>query len=192
MGRREPHSRARQVDQVDQPGHRRVIRRACGIRSPRMTPDEVLALARAGETFTVEFKGEEADRLNDEDLVLAAACLANGDGGRFSSVSRTTAGSPVPVPVTRPGSRTSTGSVPSSPTGRNRHLAAASSSSMSARSLCSSSRSQTRTSRSGIRTGATSGGHFASTGGLSAWPSSPMRCWPARSTEEPETSPRST
>lgn len=46
-----------------------------------MTPHEISALARAGETFTVELKGEESGRLNDEELVLAATCLANGDGG---------------------------------------------------------------------------------------------------------------
>ena len=34
-----------------------------------------------GETYQVEFKGEQHDRLNDRDLVEAVVCLANGTGG---------------------------------------------------------------------------------------------------------------
>jgi ATP-dependent DNA helicase RecG len=38
-------------------------------------------LIAEGETFTVEFKGEEGAPLSDADLVEAVICLANGDGG---------------------------------------------------------------------------------------------------------------
>lgn len=34
-----------------------------------------------GETYEVEFKGEQRERLNDGDLVEAVVCLANGTGG---------------------------------------------------------------------------------------------------------------
>jgi ATP-dependent DNA helicase RecG len=34
-----------------------------------------------GESYEVEFKGEEKERLNDRDLVEAVVCLANGSGG---------------------------------------------------------------------------------------------------------------
>jgi len=34
-----------------------------------------------GETYEVEFKGEQRERLNDRDLVEAVVCLASGAGG---------------------------------------------------------------------------------------------------------------
>lgn len=40
--------------------------------------DELLA---GGETYSVEFKSEQRERLNDRDLVEAVVCLANGSGG---------------------------------------------------------------------------------------------------------------
>lgn len=43
--------------------------------------DELTELIAEGETFTVEFKGEERKHLNDTDLVESVVCLANGDGG---------------------------------------------------------------------------------------------------------------
>lgn len=46
-----------------------------------MTRDELERLIDGGETYTVEFKGEERESLNDADLVEAIVCLANGDGG---------------------------------------------------------------------------------------------------------------
>lgn len=46
-----------------------------------MTPDEIRRLIEGGETFTVEFKGEDRDALNDTDLVEVIVCLANGEGG---------------------------------------------------------------------------------------------------------------
>lgn len=46
-----------------------------------LDPAAVAVLIAEGETFTVEFKGEERDPLNDADLVEAVICLANGDGG---------------------------------------------------------------------------------------------------------------
>lgn len=46
-----------------------------------MTEAELEALIAGGETFTVEFKGEEREALNDSDLVETVVCLANGDGG---------------------------------------------------------------------------------------------------------------
>lgn len=46
-----------------------------------VTPDEVRALAAAGETFTVEFK--RGQPLNDTIIVNAAVCLANGRGGKL-------------------------------------------------------------------------------------------------------------
>ncbi|TVR38324.1 MAG: AAA family ATPase [Nitriliruptor sp.] len=45
--------------------------------------DEVRATIRGGESFTVEFEGEERGPLNDRDLVEAVVCLANGVGGRL-------------------------------------------------------------------------------------------------------------
>lgn len=48
-----------------------------------ITTEEVLATIRDGESFTVEFKGEERGPLNDRDLIEAAVCLANGEGGRL-------------------------------------------------------------------------------------------------------------
>jgi ATP-dependent DNA helicase RecG len=50
------------------------------VRHP-LTSGEVVALIHGGETFTVEFKGEERGPLSDQDLVAAVVCLANGDGG---------------------------------------------------------------------------------------------------------------
>ncbi len=46
-----------------------------------MTEAELRALVTDGETFTVEFKGEERESLNDTELVESVVCLANGDGG---------------------------------------------------------------------------------------------------------------
>jgi len=46
-----------------------------------VTPEEIKRLIGAGETFTVEFKGERRERLGDDDLVVAVVCLANGSGG---------------------------------------------------------------------------------------------------------------
>lgn len=46
-----------------------------------MTDEDVHALIAAGETLTVEFKGEERSALNDRDLVEAVVCLANTQGG---------------------------------------------------------------------------------------------------------------
>lgn len=43
--------------------------------------DTVRQLIDDGESFTVEFKGEEHQALPDGDLTLAAICLANGQGG---------------------------------------------------------------------------------------------------------------
>ena len=42
-----------------------------------MTPEDLRALISAGETLSVEFKGEEHESLNDRDLVEAVICLAN-------------------------------------------------------------------------------------------------------------------
>lgn len=42
-----------------------------------MTPEDLRALISAGETLSVEFKGEEHEPLNDRDLVEAVVCLAN-------------------------------------------------------------------------------------------------------------------
>lgn len=44
---------------------------------------ELLAAIAAGESFAVEFKGEESRSLNDRDLVEAVVCLANGAGGQL-------------------------------------------------------------------------------------------------------------
>lgn len=46
-----------------------------------MTETEFRRLIAGGETFTVEFKGEEREALNDTDLVECVVCLANGEGG---------------------------------------------------------------------------------------------------------------
>lgn len=46
-----------------------------------MTPEEVEALAAAGETLHVEFKRGARRSLNDDVIVEAVTCLANGGGG---------------------------------------------------------------------------------------------------------------
>ena len=46
-----------------------------------VSADEVRAWANAGESLTVEFKGESRAHLNDADLVEAVACMANARGG---------------------------------------------------------------------------------------------------------------
>jgi ATP-dependent DNA helicase RecG len=48
---------------------------------PIITPTELRAIIEAGETFTVEFKGEERSSLNDGAVIENAVCLANGRGG---------------------------------------------------------------------------------------------------------------
>ena len=45
-----------------------------------MTAAEVSRLIAAGESLTVEFKGEERQRLSDAELVEAVVCLANRPG----------------------------------------------------------------------------------------------------------------
>lgn len=45
-----------------------------------MTPADLSRLISAGETFPVEFKGEERAPLNDRDLIEAVICLANRSG----------------------------------------------------------------------------------------------------------------
>lgn len=45
-----------------------------------MRPDALLRMIAAGETLTVEFKGEERTPLSDRDLVEAVVCLANRNG----------------------------------------------------------------------------------------------------------------
>ena len=44
-------------------------------------PAQVLRWAREGESYGVEFKGEQRERFNDRDLVEAVVCLTNGRGG---------------------------------------------------------------------------------------------------------------
>lgn len=46
-----------------------------------MASKDLGAIIRQGETFTVEFKGEERAPLSDHELVEAVVCLANGRGG---------------------------------------------------------------------------------------------------------------
>lgn len=47
-----------------------------------MDDQELRQLLQEGETFTVEFKSDQADGpINDTDVVEAVACLANGEGG---------------------------------------------------------------------------------------------------------------
>lgn len=49
-----------------------------------MTDTETIRqMVEAGETYTVEFKGEASKRLSDGDVVEAAVCLANGEGGHL-------------------------------------------------------------------------------------------------------------
>lgn len=48
-----------------------------------MTERELRALIAGGETFTVEFKGEEQESLNDTGLVETVVCMANGSGGHI-------------------------------------------------------------------------------------------------------------
>jgi hypothetical protein len=42
-----------------------------------MTPELLDALIKAGESLSVEFKGEEHEALNDREMVEAVVCLAN-------------------------------------------------------------------------------------------------------------------
>ncbi|MFZ1382537.1 MAG: RNA-binding domain-containing protein [Scrofimicrobium sp.] len=46
-----------------------------------MTPDEALAVIHRGETLTTEFKRARKNDLNDDEIVEAAVCIANGQGG---------------------------------------------------------------------------------------------------------------
>jgi ATP-dependent DNA helicase RecG len=46
-----------------------------------MIADRLAEIIARGETYNVEFKGEEKHPLSDHDLVDAVVCLANGDGG---------------------------------------------------------------------------------------------------------------
>lgn len=46
-----------------------------------MTPHELVDIIAGGETFTVEFKRGQRSAMSDNDIVDAAVCLANGDGG---------------------------------------------------------------------------------------------------------------
>lgn len=46
-----------------------------------LTADDIDRLRDAGETFEVEFKGEERAALSDPELLEAIVCLANGRGG---------------------------------------------------------------------------------------------------------------
>jgi ATP-dependent DNA helicase RecG len=43
--------------------------------------ERVARLIAGGETFEVEFKGEGQERFNDQDLIEAVVCPANGSGG---------------------------------------------------------------------------------------------------------------
>src|SRR5688572_11579146 len=45
-----------------------------------MTAETLRTLIAAGETITIEFKGEEHKPLNDRELVEAVVCLANRNG----------------------------------------------------------------------------------------------------------------
>jgi hypothetical protein len=44
-------------------------------------PVRVAGWIAGGETYRVEFKGEQREKLNDRDLVEAVVCLANGTAG---------------------------------------------------------------------------------------------------------------
>ncbi|GAB3076350.1 DNA glycosylase AlkZ-like family protein [Nocardioides zeae] len=46
-----------------------------------VTPTQLNRLIAAGETYTVEFKRGQRAAMSDNDIVDAAICLANGDGG---------------------------------------------------------------------------------------------------------------
>ncbi|HET9504816.1 MAG TPA: ATP-binding protein [Hymenobacter sp.] len=46
-----------------------------------LTEESLRALIAEGEQFTVEFKGEERQKLPDQDLLETVVCLANGRGG---------------------------------------------------------------------------------------------------------------
>lgn len=43
--------------------------------------EDFLKLVSAGETLTVEFKGEETRKISDDELIEAIVCLANAEGG---------------------------------------------------------------------------------------------------------------
>lgn len=48
-----------------------------------VTPDELLNLIAAGESFTLEFKRGGRSDMSDNDIVDAVICMANGDGGQI-------------------------------------------------------------------------------------------------------------
>lgn len=47
----------------------------------RMTPEDLVDLIAAGESYTVEFKRGQRSAMSDTDVVDAVICMANGDGG---------------------------------------------------------------------------------------------------------------
>jgi ATP-dependent DNA helicase RecG len=69
-------------------------------------PNELRQIIEGGETFTVEFKGEERALLSDNDLIEAVVCLANGQGGTLligvEDDGRVTGARPRHGPVTDP------------------------------------------------------------------------------------------
>ncbi len=46
-----------------------------------MTAADIQSFIAAGESLTVEFKGEERTSLSDREIYEAVVCLANTDGG---------------------------------------------------------------------------------------------------------------
>jgi len=48
-----------------------------------LSKEGFLNLVSAGETLTVEFKGEETRKISDDELIEAIVCLANADGGNL-------------------------------------------------------------------------------------------------------------
>lgn len=51
------------------------------IDDPSLARDQLTRWLSEGESYEVEFKSEQRERLNDRDLVEAVVCLANGAGG---------------------------------------------------------------------------------------------------------------
>lgn len=63
-----------------------------------VTPEDVKRIVAEGESYSTEFKRDRG--LNDTDIVNAVVCMANGDGGCYSSGSRTTVRSQESTPAT--------------------------------------------------------------------------------------------
>ena len=69
-----------ETDHESKPGYR-MERVLAGRVIAMLTELQFLEMVAAGETLTVEFKGERRQQLSDNDIAEAVVCLTNADGG---------------------------------------------------------------------------------------------------------------